>query len=276
MSAAQVRPTAADLEPLVDELSNFMDALERRDRESVVATVDRLCRSDVEVLSAISGHLEGKRTGREAVKAFFIEILDVWEQLSYANRRFEIVGDDAIVLRFTMTSQGRGSGIGLQLEGGAIWRIRGGLVRSAATFVDEEELARAASVIGVETAFRLLAEGGPEALLSHYDYLFHEDFEWRPALIGGLDGRTYRGRAEFEQYWRDFTDAFEEVDLGATRVECLGPERVLAWGNLHVRGAGGGVPIDQEAGYVLDVREFRMIAGRSFFSRAEAEEFARA
>jgi ketosteroid isomerase-like protein len=113
-------------------------------------------------------------------------------------------------------------------------------------------------------------------LLSHYDDLFHEDFEWHPALIGGVDGRTYRGRTEFEQYWRDFTDAFDEIDFGAPRVEPLGSHRVIARGTVHVRGAGGGVPIEQDAAYVIDVRDDRIVAGHTFFSRADAEEFASA
>ena len=274
--SAEVRPATAELEALVPEFSDFFDALERGDREFIRDSVDRLCHPDVELFSGVSGRIEGKRKGREAVQAFFTELLDVWEELSYANRRFEIVGDDAIVLHQEMKAQGRGSGVELDQRGGAIWRIDGGLVRSTVTYVGDEELDGAANVIGVEAAFRALAEGGPEALLARYDEFFHEDFEWRPALIGGLDGRTYRGPAEFEQYWRDFTDAFEEIDFGTPEVEALGATRVLAWGPIHVRGAGGGVPIEQEAGFVFDVRDRRVIAGRSFFSRAEAEEFARA
>ena len=267
---------AADLQTLAAELSDFFDALERADRELVLAMVDRLCHPEVELFSAVSGRIEGKRTGREAVQRFFTELLEVWEELSYPNRRFDVIGDDAIVLHYEMKARGRGSGVELDLGGGAIWRVDGGLFRSAETFVTDEELDCAANVIAVETAFRLMAEGGPDALLARYGDIFAEDFEWRPALIGGLDGRTYRGRAEFEEYWQDFTDAFETIDFGAPKVEPLGPDRVLAWGALHVRGAGGGVPIDQEAAYVLDLREHRVVAGRTFFSRAQAEEFARA
>ena len=272
----EVRPAATDRQVLISEFSDFFDAVERGDRESVLASVDRLCHPEIELSSAISGRIEGNRRGREAVRDFFTELLDVWEELRYANRTFELLGDDAIVLRFQMKARGRGSGIELDQGGGGIWRIKGGLIRSTATFVDDEELDRAASVIGVESAFRMMAAGGPEALLAHYDDLFDEDFEWRPALVGGLDGRMYRGRAGFEQYWRDFTDAFEEIDFGAPQVEAVGSARVLAWGTLHVRGAGGGVPIEQEAGYVFDVRDLRVVAGRTFFSRDEAEEFARA
>jgi ketosteroid isomerase-like protein len=272
----EARPATSDLEAVLPEISDTFDALERGDQEYVVASVERLCHPDVDLTSAVSGRLEGKRTGREAVKDFFMDLLDVWEHLSYTNRQYEIVGDDAIVTRHTMRTQGRGSGVGLLQTAGAILRFDGGLIRSAVTFVDDEELDRAAGVIAVEATFRLLAEGGPEALLDHYDQLFHEDFEWQPALIGGVDGRTYRGRADFERYWRDFTDAFEEIAFGAPQVEALGSGRLMAWGNLHVRGSGGGVPIEQEAAYVIDVRDYRIAAGRTFFSRAEAEEFARA
>jgi ketosteroid isomerase-like protein len=270
----EVKPPATDRQALVAELSDFFDAVERHDREFVLASVDRLCHPEVEFLSAVSGRIEGKRAGREALKAFLTEILDVWGELSYAHRRFELLGADAIIVHYRMKAQGRASGVELDQGAGAIWRIEDGLCRSAATFVDDEELDRAANVIGIEGAFRLMAEGGPEALLAHYDELFHEEFEWRPALVGGLDGRTYHGRAGFEQYWRDFTGAFDEIDFGNPGVEALGTNRVLAWGDLHVRGAGGGVPIEQEAAYLFEVRDRKVIAGRTFFSRAEAEEFA--
>jgi ketosteroid isomerase-like protein len=128
----------------------------------------------------------------------------------------------------------------------------------------------------VEEAFRLLAQAGPQGLLERYDDFFAEDFEWRPALTGSFDGRVYRGRSEFEQYWRDFTEAFEGLDFGAPRVQALGGGRVLASGTVHARGAGGGVPIAQEGAYVIDLREGKIVAGRTFFSHAEAEDFARA
>jgi ketosteroid isomerase-like protein len=133
----------------------------------------------------------------------------------------------------------------------------------------------ARNVAQMERAFQILADGGPSALLARYDEFFDEDFKWRPALVGGLDGRVYRGRAGFEQYWRDFTEAFDEMDFGNPRWETVGAARVLGSASLHVRGSGGGVPIDQEAAYVFDIRDGKVVAGRTFFSRAEAEEFAR-
>jgi hypothetical protein len=41
-------------------------------------------------------------------------------------------------------------------------------------------------------------------------------------------------------------------------------------------GSGGGVPIDRETAYVFEVRDGLITAGHSLFSRADAEEFARA
>ena len=132
------------------------------------------------------------------------------------------------------------------------------------------------SVALVEAAFQAFAYGGPGELLARYEEFFDKDFEFRPALVSGLDGRTYLGREGFEQYWRDFTDAFEEIDFGQPQAELVGPGRVLVVAHLHVRGAGGGVPIEQEAGFVWDVRGGLIIAGRTFFSRTEALEFASA
>jgi ketosteroid isomerase-like protein len=128
----------------------------------------------------------------------------------------------------------------------------------------------------VEGVYRAVAAGGPAVMLDRYDEFFAEDFVWEPALVGGVDGRTYRGRDGLATYWDDFTEALGEPRLGEPEVEEIRPDRVLLASTIHVRSAGGGVPIDQDAAYVFDVRDGRIVYGRTFFSRAEAEEFARA
>ena len=130
------------------------------------------------------------------------------------------------------------------------------------------------SVAVLRRGFEVLAADGPQELIDRYDEFFAEDFEWMPALVGGVTGRTYRGREAFAEYWRDFTDAFDEIEFGEPTFTELGRERVVAVSPIHVRGAGGGVPIDLEAAYVFDFRDRRIVAGHSFFSRADAEEFA--
>ena len=123
---------------------------------------------------------------------------------------------------------------------------------------------------GVYTA---MMHGGPSELMARYDELFTEDFEWHPALLGAFRKGTYRGREEFAEYWAELNEGFEDPVLGEAEFEALGAGRVLAVGELSVKGTGSGLPLDQAVAYVFEVRDGRVGYGRTFFSRREAEEF---
>ena len=62
--------------------------------------------------------------------------------------------------------------------------------------------------------------------------------------VSSLDGRAYRGRAEFELL-----------------------------GEIHGKGAGSGAPVDQVAAHVFEVADGRITSGRTFLSPADAREY---
>ncbi|HEX2128445.1 MAG TPA: nuclear transport factor 2 family protein [Solirubrobacterales bacterium] len=263
------------LKALIPRLDQALDALERGDLDAFTEATREQTAPHCEFHSGIGSVVGGGAyTGVEGIRSWFGDILATSSERRWRNRRYETFGDRVLLFLSEFEFVGEASGAPVATETGAVFEYEDGLCVRITSFTSHDEARGFASACAVGVVFRLMAESGHEGLLTRFDDIFDEEFEWHPALIGGLDGRTYRGRTEFEQYWRDFTSAFEEIDFGEPRAEPLGPDRVLAWGRLHVRGAGGGVPIDQEAAYVVDLRDGKLVAGRTFFSRAEAEEFA--
>ena len=59
----------------------------------------------------------------------------------------------------------------------------------------------------VKSALEVINEEGGRALLERYEEFFTNDFDFRPAMTGSIDGRTYRGRDGFAEYWNDFYES---------------------------------------------------------------------
>jgi ketosteroid isomerase-like protein len=130
------------------------------------------------------------------------------------------------------------------------------------------------TVAVVTEMWSALLQGGLAHLRDRYDEFFSADSEWTPALVGTVEGgRSYVGRDEFADYVRDFTAAFEEAEWGDPSLESIDAARVLLTSPMRVKGTESGVPIEVDAAFIIEVRNGRIVAGHSFFSRAEAEEF---
>ncbi len=98
--------------------------------------------------------------------------------------------------------------------------------------------------------------------------VWHQDAEFLPrrsAIEGG-----YRGIEGFERWIADtdetfatFEQHYELIDLG---------ERVVAWGNVHVRARGSGIETDIPAGAVLEFRDGKIVRWEDFGSKEKALE----
>jgi ketosteroid isomerase-like protein len=114
---------------------------------------------------------------------------------------------------------------------------------------------------------------GPLVLVDQYAKWFTDDFEWRPALIESVEGRTFRGESGFREYWEEFLEAFTDVSVVDAKLEAVDDTTVLVTGIVRGRGAGSGIPIDREVAYLFETRGRRITAGRTFFTPGEAREF---
>jgi ketosteroid isomerase-like protein len=129
------------------------------------------------------------------------------------------------------------------------------------------------AVAVVREVYEAAVERGPGVLLERWDEWCDDDFEWSPILLASVDGRTYRGKAAFAEYWAEFNEAFPDVQFEKGSFESVDDETVLVISPLRGSGAGSGVPIDRTVAYVFTVRNGRMTSGRTFFSPAEAREY---
>ena len=111
---------------------------------------------------------------------------------------------------------------------------------------------------------------GGEAVLAAYDEHLDPDYEWCPAVVGGLEENSYRGPEGVRRYYEERDEAFEDnrVDLVSFREVA---KDVLA---LHVRstakGRASGARIDEEVGLVYRMRDGRILKARAYTSYAEA------
>jgi ketosteroid isomerase-like protein len=98
---------------------------------------------------------------------------------------------------------------------------------------------------------------------------FTPDFELLPAMVAGLDGKTYRGREGYEQFLAEYGEVWETLVVVPEEYRDLG-DRVLALGRMTGSGRGGGVPVDAPWGGVYDFRDGKVSRPPTFLDHGEA------
>jgi ketosteroid isomerase-like protein len=126
----------------------------------------------------------------------------------------------------------------------------------------------------VRKVLELSALGGTEHLMPRFDDLFHPDFVWTSALVGSVEGNTFRGREELASFWRDFDETVGPAEFTEVSMEVVAPGTVLVVCQMLVRGQGSGVPVGGEWGFVFRLRDGRVTTASSHRSHADAEEAA--
>ena len=109
------------------------------------------------------------------------------------------------------------------------------------------------------------------------------DRAWDPGIVDPeleirsmLTGRTYRGRAEVEQWIAEIDEQFEQWKLHIDKVEEVAADRFLLTGNLEVRGRQSGVDLDQPLTWLVVLRANRMLMmgvvwGKNTYEVAKAQ-----
>jgi ketosteroid isomerase-like protein len=121
----------------------------------------------------------------------------------------------------------------------------------------------------VRRSVEAFTAGDVETMLAHAD----PDGELHSAIIGGAEGRVYRGHNGLRQWFADSMESFEELRTELTEFRDLG-DRVVAFGHIHARGRESGLELDTETGWVFTVRKGKFVRAEGFLSRTEALEAA--
>ena len=117
---------------------------------------------------------------------------------------------------------------------------------------------------------------GGAALDEHYDEFFQADFEWVPAVVGGLEGASYHGREGLRRYYAERDEAFVEGRVEVVSCEAVAEDVVVVLARSTGRGRASGAMIDEEVGLVCWLRDGKLQRERAYTSHAEALAAARA
>src|SRR6476469_11150643 len=97
-----------------------------------------------------------------------------------------------------------------------------------------------------------------------------KDVEWVIDPMGLLAG-TYRGHEGVKMFLARLDESFDQVGLEIDDLIDAG-DSVVAVGRTRMHGRGSGVTAEQPIGWVLRVRESRIVRNRVYFRPAEALE----
>jgi ketosteroid isomerase-like protein len=121
--------------------------------------------------------------------------------------------------------------------------------------------------------WRVWNEEGLSGLVSRYDDLFTDDYEWRPP-VSQVTGVCYVGREGFERYVADVEEALRRVRGELEEVVEIAPDAVRSRARMHGEGAGSGVVIDTTVIGIARFRDGRMCWGWGSYDLAAADRLA--
>jgi ketosteroid isomerase-like protein len=101
----------------------------------------------------------------------------------------------------------------------------------------------------------------------------HPDVELHTPL-SSTQGTPYRGHEGFRQWIVDIDEQFEVWELHATEWIALEDERLLALGEIHARGRGSGLELDQELAWLFSLRDEKLIRYEVFYDQDEGKRVA--
>lgn len=128
-----------------------------------------------------------------------------------------------------------------------------------------------ANVDAFKRSIEAYNRGDVERLLADLD----AEVEWRPVLPVVLGGRAtvYRGHDGIREMLRDLDEIFEERQLDFSEIHDVG-ERIVAVGNLTIRGKGSGLRTESPFGWLGKFSNGKATSIRTYLNPDEALEIA--
>ncbi len=102
------------------------------------------------------------------------------------------------------------------------------------------------------------------------------EFEFIPAVVSGVEGPggAVRGVDAIRQFFADLDEPWESFVIGGVEYREV-DEQVVCVGQLHAKGRGSGLELDQPVAMTLWFRGDKLVRARSFLDPTAATEAAR-
>lgn len=105
-----------------------------------------------------------------------------------------------------------------------------------------------------------------------YDTIHPEIEMYTP--LASTRGVPNRGHEGFRQWVQDIDDQFESWELRVHEWKTVDAERVLGLGEIHARGRGSGVELDQVIAWLFSIREGKLYRYEVFYDQDEGRRAA--
>jgi ketosteroid isomerase-like protein len=119
----------------------------------------------------------------------------------------------------------------------------------------------------IRRAYEAFEQGQLDSVVELWDL----DARFVPAMAGAVEDKVYRGPAGLRRYVDELFESFSEVGMDEREFRDFG-DRVLVLYHLSVRGRDSGVSIDQPGAALYELRDGKVVHGRSYLSQREALE----
>ena len=100
-----------------------------------------------------------------------------------------------------------------------------------------------------------------------------EELEWIPAAEMA-EQRSFRGRDDFVDFMRGWTEDFEEYSVDLERLIDAGNHRVVGLFHQTATGRGSGVPVRQDYAMVYELTDGQLVRMQIYLDRDAALEAA--
>jgi ketosteroid isomerase-like protein len=102
-----------------------------------------------------------------------------------------------------------------------------------------------------------------------------DDAEWIPPVLDSIGMRSvYRGREEWLEFMRTWTEDFEDWSVRLDQVIDAGGDRVVGVFHQRATGKGSGVPVELRMALLYELEGGKVIRMRNFLDPADALEAA--
>jgi ketosteroid isomerase-like protein len=104
--------------------------------------------------------------------------------------------------------------------------------------------------------------------------LAHPDVEFRPEMVGQLEGVVFRGREGLRRFWNEWHDLWEAVEVRVDQREWLG-KRLLVLGGVSARGRNSGVAVTAPLAWLIEFEGEQIRWAASYLDAEAARDVAR-